>query len=145
MLATTDEDGSRVIWAASGARGLGRFLKNKWTFFDSTNGLPHNSVFEMAETIDHDGTHVLWVATGGGGLARFAKGQWRVLDVSSGLPSNSVLSLLIDHTRDGKTYLWAGTEGGGLARLELNDNTLDLSLIHISEPTRLLSISYAVF
>src|SRR5678815_3102600 len=125
MLATTDEDGSRVIWAASGAHGLGRFLKNKWTFFDSTNGLPHNSVFEMAETIDHDGTHVLWVATGGGGLARFAKGQWRVLDVSSGLPSNSVLSLLIDHTPDGKTYLWAGTEGGGLARLELNDSTID--------------------
>ena len=48
-------------------------------------------------------------------------------------------------TPDQLDYL-IGQIAGGVGREALKiDQTLSLSLIHISEPTRLLSISYAVF
>src|SRR5678816_1577507 len=46
---------------------------------------------------------------------------------------------------DGKPYYFAGTNLWYGMYLGSPGKTGDLSLIHISEPTRLLSISYAVF
>ena len=50
------------------------------------------------------------------------------------------------HSKDEYMDLWGKVKAATFAALDgMSDEDLDLSLIHISEPTRLLSISYAVF
>src|SRR5450759_4639603 len=61
--------------------------------------------------------------------------NYRNFSTEDGLPQAYIYSL----TQDVNGYLWIGT-GNGLSRY----NGFRLSLIHISEPTR-LGISYAVF
>ena len=46
---------------------------------------------------------------------------------------------------DGRSGSWVFSNTGPASRRMTNSSVAGLSLIHISEPTRLLSISYAVF
>src|SRR5678815_5790958 len=53
--------------------------------------------------------------------------------------------LLVDADPQGNATSGIGIQRGSFRRGLYHSVVLDLSLIHISEPTRLLSISYAVF
>src|SRR5678816_2217197 len=95
-------------------RDLSQFTHEVWL---TENGLPQNTVHAIAQTRDG----YIWIGTEEG-LARFDGVKFTVFDKQNTpeIKSNYIRSLLAD--RQGA--LW-------------------LSLIHISEPTRLLSISYA--
>jgi signal transduction histidine kinase/ligand-binding sensor domain-containing protein/CheY-like chemotaxis protein len=109
------------IWAGMNGAGLLRFAKGAWTVFDTTSGLPHDTVRSLLETEDDDGL-VLWVGTEGG-LARLKGGRWTTLGASSGVPDGSVWSLLETRENDGRRVLWVGTGGSGLVRLRGEEAT----------------------
>jgi serine/threonine protein kinase/ligand-binding sensor domain-containing protein len=106
-----------TIWFGRQDGGLSGLKDGKWTTFDTSSGLPGNSVGSLLETVSKNGTRALWAGTDGG-LARFENGKWSVFDARSGLPNNIVVSLLETVSKDGTRTLWAGTDGGGLARFE---------------------------
>src|SRR5678816_4196840 len=106
--------GSGTVMALDSSRELSQYGHEVWL---TENGLPQNTVHSIAQTRDG----YIWIGTEEG-LARFDGIRFTVFDKqnTAQLKSNYIRSLLAD--RQGA--LW-------------------LSLIHISEPTRLLSISYA--
>ena len=86
---------------------LTQLVHDKW---DSSNGLPQNSVIALAQTTDG----YLWFGTELG-LVRFDGVHFATFgkDQLNGLASETITALLAD--RDGS--LWVGTNGGGLAHL----------------------------
>lgn len=89
------------------APGLLRYVGNKFTFYDTTNGLPNNR--SLTWEADKNGT--TWIGTAGG-LAEFNAGKFKTYTVHDGLPSDTVYGL----TLDSKENLWISTRRG-LARL----------------------------
>lgn len=94
------------VW---GWLGVSTFDGTRWTTYDTTNGLPSNTVLGLAA----DGGGQVWVATDAG-LADFDGGRWSVATTTDGLPSNVVLEVAV--SADGT--VWAATDAG-LARLQL--------------------------
>jgi signal transduction histidine kinase/CheY-like chemotaxis protein/ligand-binding sensor domain-containing protein len=82
-----------------------QYVQNIW---NSTNGLPQNTVLAIAQT--HDG--YLWFGTTEG-LARFNTQKFTVFnqDNTPGLQDKVIIALLPEKERDG---LWIGTYFGGL-------------------------------
>lgn len=79
------------------------------SIWNTTSGLPHNSVLALAQTPDG----YLWIGTEEG-LARFDGVRFTVFDTANtpGLLSNHISCLLSDRQGD----LWIGTQGGGLVQ-----------------------------
>lgn len=87
------------------AQSISKYIHQSW---QTTQGLPQNSVLSLAQTPDR----YLWIGTEEG-LTRFDGVHFTVFDKhNTGLLNNYVQSLLAD--RDGT--LWIGTIGGGLSR-----------------------------
>jgi signal transduction histidine kinase/ligand-binding sensor domain-containing protein/CheY-like chemotaxis protein len=152
LLETRRADGGRTLWAGTNA-GLARLStadaagEGQWRIYDTTSGLPNNSVLSLLETVGAvadggrgdaravgGGGRILWAGTDGG-LARLTDpdaGQWRVYDTTSGLPDNGVWSLLETVADGGRgdaraaggggRTLWVGTDRGGLARLSYEND-----------------------
>ncbi|MBL8114721.1 MAG: hypothetical protein JNK60_17705 [Acidobacteria bacterium] len=98
------------LWIGTLA-GLARETAGDLVAFDSTQGLPNDSVVSLLETRTGEGDRTLYLGTAGGGLAALANGAMRVYGTASGLPDPSVFALL---QADGR--LFAGT-GKGLSVL----------------------------
>jgi signal transduction histidine kinase/ligand-binding sensor domain-containing protein/DNA-binding NarL/FixJ family response regulator len=111
-------DGS--LWFGTQGSGLAHLERDQWTTYDTSSGLPSNTIISLLETDHGDAARALWVGTWGGGVARLVDGQWTTFDTTSGLPNDAVASLLESRGSDGSRALWVGTRGGGLARLALS-------------------------
>ncbi len=107
-------DGSPVIWVATHDRGVARLRHGTWTVFDTSAGLPANTVWGLLATTDEAGVPLLWAATEGG-LARLREGDSR-FQVEPGLPSVSTNSLLETGVGAASRTLWVGTYGAGVCR-----------------------------
>src|SRR5678816_3088452 len=94
--------------------------------------LSNNWVVSLFE--DREGN--IWAGTGGGGVNRFPRRAPPFTVYRNDVQSSKRINqnFVLATYGDSRGVLWVG-----------NDKVLNLSLIHISEPTRLLSISYAVF
>jgi len=119
LLETADDDGSSVIWVGS-ERGLGRFARDRWTYYRQSDGLPSELVVRLLETRAADGTPTLWAATSRG-IARLRDGRWSVIGKAQGLPGENVGTLAVTHDADGTRWLWAGTYSAGASRIRLDD------------------------
>src|SRR5450756_1255903 len=97
------------------------------------------------------GTPRLNVAMVGHGFMGAAHSQaWRVAPRFFDLPLTPWMSTIVGRNAAGvaaaaKKWGWASAETNWRSVVERDDIDLILSLIHISEPTRLGMISYAVF
>jgi signal transduction histidine kinase/CheY-like chemotaxis protein/ligand-binding sensor domain-containing protein len=126
--------GARDFWIGSYDKGLAHVEDGRWTYYDTSNGLPSNTVWSLLETTTDDGTRTLWAGTYGAGLARLERGNWTVYDSGSdnggtgSLPNNWVTALAETRDADGTRTVWAGTRAGGLARLRHGRwTTLDMT------------------
>src|SRR5512135_2711164 len=104
-----NEDGRGGLWMrpVGYAPGVLRYFGGEFTFYDTTNGLPHNRVLSWVS--NREGT--TWLGTPRG-LAEFNGGKFKTFTTRDGLPSDSVFALGLDS----KENLWISTSRG-LARL----------------------------
>ena len=92
-----------AVWAGTLSGGASRFKNGAFTTYDTTNGLPSNTVASILDTAD--GT--IWFATPNG-LSALSRGGWRTYTARDGLPSNDVNTLYEDSAGN----LWIGTASG---------------------------------
>jgi ligand-binding sensor domain-containing protein/signal transduction histidine kinase len=102
------EDSAGGLWArpAGFAPGMVHYLDGKFTFFDTSNGLPSNRTI----TWENDKHGTMWIGTRGG-LTEFKGEKSRTYTVKDGLPADMVQALGLDS----KENLWIST-ARGLAR-----------------------------
>lgn len=104
----------------------------KWTHYDTSNGLPGNSVTDI--TLDSKGN--LWLTFQGQGTAMFSENQWtRIGTANSSLPSNTVTCM--DVSEAGAIIF--GT-AAGLSTLKVN-NTWDAGLLLSKQVTSVKAAS----
>src|SRR5690606_36635660 len=110
---TLYQDREGVFWMgsmASDTGGLYRFESHSWTLFSIDDGVPHNSIKEIAENPDG----ALWIGTGfstrGGGL-RIHNGTWTRFYPDDGLAGNSTRSIY----KDTAGRMWFASEYDGVA------------------------------
>jgi signal transduction histidine kinase/ligand-binding sensor domain-containing protein/CheY-like chemotaxis protein len=116
-LADTRVNGvSNTLWVGMNSRGLVRMRLGRWTAYDTSTGLPSNTVRSFAETVLPDGTSAIWIGTHSGGLARLERGRWTIYDTGTGMSDNLALALLAAPDEDGNPAVWVGTQRGGLDR-----------------------------
>jgi signal transduction histidine kinase/ligand-binding sensor domain-containing protein/ActR/RegA family two-component response regulator len=99
-------DGS--LWIAIVGGGLARYKDGSFQSYSTSQGLPSDSVWDLAE----DGDGSLWIATDAG-LARFRDGRITAIGNAGGSPRDQLR--VIHKSRDGS--LWIGTDGHGLTRM----------------------------
>lgn len=104
-------DRSRQVWISTGGGGLVRLGHGETRIFRSSDGLPHDVVYGLAE--DDNGS--LWVATRGG-LARIRGDAVVSFAGASAVPTQSPVQLYVD----GLGHLWV-TADDGVHRLNLRD------------------------
>jgi ligand-binding sensor domain-containing protein len=103
------DENTGLFWMAFATKGLGVLDMDTatWRFFTTSDGLPSNSVFAIA---DVDG--VFWVATQNGIARQRTSGSWQAYDSGGGLKADRVRQLYSDDpTRIWLSYIEAG---GGL-------------------------------
>ena len=103
------EDSAGGLWArpAGYDPGVVRYHDGRFTFYDTSNGLPNNRTI----TWENDRHGTMWLGTLGG-LVEFNGGKFKTYTVKDGLPSDTVFRLGLDS----KENLWISTTRG-LARL----------------------------
>ena len=95
-----------LLASLDSSKNIAEYVHNSW---DSTNGLPQNSVLCLTQTPDG----YLWFGTEEG-LVRFDGVQFTIFNKTNtpGLENNEISALFADEDN-----LWIGTHGGGLTRL----------------------------
>ena len=105
-------DGAGGLWVASNGNGLAHLSAGSYaaTFFTSANGLPQNSLTDLA--IDAHGD--VWIGTSSAGVARYspATQAWDYLTVATGLPSNDIRAVRIDAAAGNGSWVWFATDNG---------------------------------
>ena len=102
----------------------GKSQEISFNHLTTDDGLSNNYIVSLAQ----DQKGYIWIATESG-LNRFDGQQFIVYNKNnSGLSSNELNALLADPKQD---KIWIGTQRDGLCCFDY-----ELSLIHISEPTR---------
>jgi ligand-binding sensor domain-containing protein len=99
------------MWFGTEGGGLLHLKNDRWTQFDTSNGLPGNDVTGILET-DRD---ELWVTTQSGVGHRRA-GRWRTFSKNDGLPSNISLCLIETTCSTGEKIIVVGTSRGIVLR-----------------------------
>jgi signal transduction histidine kinase/ligand-binding sensor domain-containing protein/DNA-binding response OmpR family regulator len=97
-----------AAWALRPAKSFHQYIYTVW---QTTNGLPENTVRAIAQTPDG----FLWLATPAG-LVRFGGIQFATFNRKNtpALPENSITALSTDH----EGALWIGTADSGMLRLK---------------------------
>jgi signal transduction histidine kinase/CheY-like chemotaxis protein/ligand-binding sensor domain-containing protein len=104
------------VWFATSGGGLLRLRDGRWTVFDTSSGLPHNTVVSLLETRGKAGPAIL-VGTGNW-LARVEGDVCRPLERPASLGPSHVSCLLETAPSTDRRVLWVGVMRKGLARLE---------------------------
>ncbi|UPT65599.1 MAG: hypothetical protein M0D57_13775 [Sphingobacteriales bacterium JAD_PAG50586_3] len=107
-----DSTNTSKIWVAT-YNGLAYTDGTNWTIYNTTDGLPDNSIRSVLVTPDS----TVWAGTFTGGLAKINSNSITIYNTSnSNLPDNFVKALAYE----APSTLWIGTTGG-LAKLQ-NDS-----------------------
>src|SRR5678815_2945998 len=144
----------RICHSLEAVDGEARFASDRWTREEGGGGctrvLRDGGVFEQAGVGFSDVSGTTLPPSASAARPELAGASWRAVGVSLVLhPRNPYVPTThanVRHfhaVRDGETVAW--WFGGGFDLTPFYPVDADISLIHISEPTRLLSISYAVF
>lgn len=97
-------DSNNVAWFG-GPAGAARFDGNYWTFYTTDDGLPDNTVLDIAIGPDD----AVWFITKYGGLARLNKDDWEAFETPFDLSDDlSSPRLLVDND----STVWLGTSYG---------------------------------
>ncbi|MBC7695057.1 MAG: T9SS type A sorting domain-containing protein [Burkholderiales bacterium] len=83
--------------------GLVKYDNTTWTLFNTTNGLPSNSVTALA----NDNAGNIWIGTANAGLVKYDGANFTVYNISNGLPTNSITCI---ETSGSQVYI--GTNAG---------------------------------
>lgn len=83
--------------------GLVKYDNTTWTLYNTTNGLPSNSVTALAK----DNAGNIWIGTANAGLVKYDGTNFIVYNVSNGLPSNLITCI---ETAGNQVYI--GTNSG---------------------------------
>ena len=110
------------VWLGSLRQGLFRYEKGQWSNFNTSNGLPSNSIHALA--VDKDNN--LYCAAGLH-LAKFSEGKWEILSLPSittptaGKPDNLPNSEISCMDFDEEGNLWVGFFLGEIAKFDGQD------------------------
>lgn len=97
-------DGTQWFGTSQGvARHTGYNTLEKWTVFDTSNGLVHN----LVQAVAGDSNGKVWCGTKGG-VSVFDGSSWKSYSESDGLVSNNVLCISVDKSGN----VWMGTDKG---------------------------------
>lgn len=97
-------DGTQWFGTSQGiARHTGYNTLERWTVFDTSNGLVHNFV----QAVAGDSNGKVWCGTKGG-VSVFDGSLWKSYTESDGLVSNNVLCISVDKSGN----VWMGTDKG---------------------------------
>lgn len=99
-------DAQGNLWIATAGGGVSYFDGTTFTNFQTTDGLPSNSI--RAIHIDHSDPETLWFGTEGRGLTRFRNGQFSTINQPMGLFDDHIHSIIEDQTG----RLWMSTNRG---------------------------------
>ncbi|TND08816.1 MAG: hypothetical protein FD123_2032 [Bacteroidetes bacterium] len=97
-------------WIGFGSIGTGMFNGVSWTMYDSSNGLPDNTVMAIAFSPNGDG----WFGTMAGGVARFSNNNWTTYNLSNSALPSLYIKAIATHGND----TWFGTFNSGLAKFD---------------------------
>jgi len=97
------------IWFGTNENGILRFMNQKVTSINTSNGLLKNQVISIFKDREED----IWVSSGDGGICRFLGDRFYQITKKEGLTDENVYSIAISS----KDETWIGTYGGGLFRL----------------------------
>lgn len=90
------------IWAGTWGGGVSRFDGNRWTSFNTKDGLPGNIVYSLV--VDSKG--VLWAGTENG-LGLLVNGKWQTFAENGRLQGENIYAL----TATSNGEVWAGARG----------------------------------
>jgi len=96
------------VWFGTNENGIQRFINQKITSINSSNGLLKNQIVSIFKDREEN----VWVSCSDGGICRYLGDRFYNLTKKEGLTDENVYSITI--SRNGDT--WAGTYGGGLYR-----------------------------
>ena len=96
-------DSEDRVWAGTWGGGVARFDGERWTNFNTSNGLAGNIVYSMAQ----DGSGVFWFGTNHG-LTRYDGDTWTTYNRADGLLDDNVYAISIAPGGD----VWVGTKRG---------------------------------
>jgi signal transduction histidine kinase/CheY-like chemotaxis protein/ligand-binding sensor domain-containing protein len=123
ILETTAPDGTPTLWACTHGAGLARLEGGRWSYEDTTTGLPNDNTTSAHEILLGD-RRTLWVGTMGGGVAWCDLDErplrWRVLstETSPALANDTVYQVQRDAR--GRVYV---TTNRGVTRLTPDAST----------------------
>ncbi|MEW6736122.1 MAG: two-component regulator propeller domain-containing protein, partial [Acidobacteriota bacterium] len=109
----TAKDGS--LWIGTRRSGVAHLVNDTWTIFDTSSGLPVDTVSSIAEVTTKGDKYAILVGTSKG-IAWLEDNKWTIINTNSGLPDNSIWCML-ETKSPNNTALWVGTNKG-LARLQ---------------------------
>lgn len=102
------------VWFGTNENGIVRFMNQKITSINTSNGLPKNQIISLFKDREEN----IWVSSGDGGICRFLGDRFYHITKKEGLTDENVYSIAV--SRNGDT--WIGTYGGGLFRLSPDDD-----------------------
>jgi ligand-binding sensor domain-containing protein len=97
------------------AKGIYRYAENKFTFFNSANGLTNSEITCIAE----DGLKNVWFGTDGDGVFVYNGKDFRNYTVKDGLNNSTIMSFVNDNAGN----MWVGTNKG-INKISLDEKGL---------------------
>ncbi|MFH1570063.1 MAG: two-component regulator propeller domain-containing protein [Gemmatimonadota bacterium] len=107
MVLSIYQDRTGRMWFGTYNNGVSCFDGQKWTKYDTSDGLAHNQV----RGIYGDGGDGLWLLTSGG-LTHYDGSTWRSYTAAEGAPTQHLYGLAVAPGGD----LWVATVGRGLVQ-----------------------------
>ena len=121
--------------------------KNSWKHIKNFIGNDTSQIIVLALEQDKD---FMWIGTYNYGLFKININTFKIINYNSLHPDKDIIDKIYAIKKDRNSNIWVGGIDKGLIMISPENDIvkypiLNLSLIHISEPTRPLYISYAVF
>ncbi|MCK9475014.1 MAG: hypothetical protein M0R46_03795 [Candidatus Muirbacterium halophilum] len=98
-------DSKDRVWVGTWGKGIGYYFNDKWSFFDTSDGLPSDEIMDITEFNGN-----IWFATKNDGAFYLLEDSmtWeKVNEHSSKIINDSICSI-----KAGKNEIWIGTWGG---------------------------------
>ncbi|WP_211628169.1 sensor histidine kinase [Leptolyngbya sp. 7M] len=114
MIRTNDQNGE-TVWAGTYG-GLVRIKNGETKVFDTSNGMPHNTVFALFDASEYDGTPRILAGTDGGLVS--ISGDTIEKAVGPEQLEKGIRSIAVSRGFNDEKILWVGTDGNGLLALE---------------------------
>lgn len=111
----TKEHNGETVWVGTYG-GLVRIRNGETAIFDTSNGMPHNTVFALFDASEYDGSPRILAGTDGGLVT--ISGDTIEKAVGPEQLEKGIRSISVSRGLDEEKILWIGTDGNGLLALE---------------------------